>query len=98
MEGQGQLYDPEGNLLYDGNWKDDHYEGNGRLMGVGTDWLKYEGEFRCGKMEGFEEMWFYDGKRYKGQFRNDLSWGRGRMFGKNGEIQNGNWERGNFLS
>jgi hypothetical protein len=41
MEGQGQLYDQQGNLIYDGNWKDDHYEGNGRLMGVGTDWTKY---------------------------------------------------------
>jgi hypothetical protein len=49
-------------------------------------------------MEGFGEMWFYDGKRYKGQFRSDLPWGRGRMFGRNGEIQNGNWERGNFIS
>ncbi len=43
-------------------------------------------------------MWFYDGKRYKGQFRNDFPWGKGRMFSKNGEIQNGIWERGNFIS
>ncbi len=41
MEGQGQLYDPQGNLIYDGGWKDDHYEGTGRLVGVGTDWSKY---------------------------------------------------------
>lgn len=98
MEGQGELYDPTGNLVYEGGWKDDHYEGRGRVMGFGTDWVKYEGEFRCGKMEGFGEMWFYDGKRYKGQFRNDLPWGKGRMFGRNGDIQNGNWERGNFIS
>lgn len=50
MEGQGELYDPMGNLVYEGGWKDDHYEGRGRVMGFGTDWVKYEGEFRCGKM------------------------------------------------
>ena len=43
MEGLGQLYDYQGNLIYDGSWKDDHYDGNGRLMGAGTDWVKYEG-------------------------------------------------------
>jgi hypothetical protein len=25
MEGQGQLYDCEGNLEYEGEWKDDHF-------------------------------------------------------------------------
>ena len=98
MEGQGQLYDYQGNLVYDGAWKDDHYEGSGRLMGSGTDWIKYEGEFRNGKMDGFGEMWFHDGKRYKGQFRDDMPEGKGRMFGRNGEVQNGVWSQGNFVS
>ena len=48
MEGQGQLIDAEGNLIFEGLWKDDHYEGKGRLMGMGEDWIKYEGEFRGG--------------------------------------------------
>ena len=98
MEGQGQLYDYRGGLLYDGEWKDDHYDGTGKLMGSGTDWVKYEGELRSGLMEGFGEMWFNDGKRYKGQFRNDMPDGKGRMFFQNGEVQNGVWDRGNFVS
>ena len=53
MEGQGELIDADGNLVYEGQWKDDHYEGKGRLMGRGTDFTKYEGEFRGGRMEGF---------------------------------------------
>lgn len=98
MQGTGQLFDSQNNLIYDGKWKDDHYEGSGRLMGYDTDWTKYEGQFRCGKMQGFGQMWFRDGKRYKGQFRNDLPSGKGRMFGRNGDIQTGVWEKGNFIS
>ena len=41
-------------------------------------------------------MFFKDGNKYKGDFRNDCPWGRGRMFLKNGEIQIGIWERGQF--
>lgn len=47
-------------------------------------------------MEGFGEMYFRDGNRYKGEFRSDMPWGRGRMFSKNGEILNGRWERGQY--
>jgi hypothetical protein len=43
MEGHGQLYDENGNLVYEGEWKDDHYQGKGKLLGFGTDWIKYEG-------------------------------------------------------
>jgi hypothetical protein len=43
MEGTGQLFDSQSNLIYDGKWKDDHYEGSGRLMGYDADWTKYEG-------------------------------------------------------
>lgn len=49
-------------------------------------------------MEGFGEMFFKDGNRYKGEFRADYPWGKGRMFAKNGEIQAGLWEKGNFIS
>jgi len=43
-------------------------------------------------------MWFHDGKRFKGQFRNDVPSGKGRMFARNGDIQTGIWEKGNFIS
>lgn len=49
-------------------------------------------------MEGFGEMWFHDGRRYKGQFRNDNPHGKGRMFLRNDEIQNGMWDKGSFVS
>ena len=59
---------------------------------------KYEGEFRGGRMEGFGETVFYDGRRFKGQFRNDLPRGKGRIFLNNSDIQNGIWEKGTFVS
>ena len=40
-------------------------------------------------MEGFGEILFKDGKRYKGQFINDLPHGKGRMFLRNNQVQNG---------
>ena len=41
MDGQGQLYDSYGNLVYDGSWKDDHYDGSGRLLTNDEEWSKY---------------------------------------------------------
>jgi hypothetical protein len=40
-------------IEYDGNWKDDVFEGRGTLYGKGCDWIKYEGDFRAGKMDGY---------------------------------------------
>jgi hypothetical protein len=31
-----------------------------------VDWVKYVGDFKAGKMEGFGEMIFKDGNKYKG--------------------------------
>ena len=42
-------------------------------------------------MEGFGEILLKDGKRYKGQFINDLPHGKGRMFLRNNQVQNGIW-------
>lgn len=36
-------------------------------------------------------MFFKDGNKYKGEFRADVPWGKGRMFMKNGDIKNGTW-------
>lgn len=47
-------------------------------------------------MEGFGEMFFRDGNKYKGEFRSDLPWGKGRMLSATGETQVGIWERGQF--
>ncbi len=94
MEGVGQLFDSDGNLEYEGEWKDDHFEGKGKFHNHcgGDDWFKYEGEFRAGNKEGFGELFYKEGSRYKGQFRNNMLWGQGRMFGKNGQmIKGGIW-------
>jgi hypothetical protein len=36
-------------------------------------------------------MFFKDGNRYKGDFRGDTPWGKGRMIMQNGEIKAGIW-------
>ena len=50
MTGRGSLYYADGSVEYDGEWKDDQFEGQGILYGRGCDWTKYEGEFKYGKM------------------------------------------------
>lgn len=44
-------------------------------------------------------MFHKNGNRYKGQFRNNLLWGQGRLFNKNGQVMKaGIWEKGVFIS
>jgi hypothetical protein len=96
MFGNGTLYYPDKSVEYDGEWRDDMFEGRGVLYGKGCDWIKYEGEFKAGKMEGFGVMAFNDGNIYTGAFKNDRPHGRGRMTGRD-IVRTGVWENGKML-
>lgn len=43
MFGSGTLYYSDKSVEYDGEWKDDMFEGRGVLYGKACDWIKYEG-------------------------------------------------------
>lgn len=95
MHGQGKLYDVDGNLEYEGEWKNDCFEGQGTKYSLhGDKWVKYVGAFVQGRIDGFGQMFFADGSKYKGEFKNDLPWGKGRMFLPNGQVKAGIWEKG----
>jgi hypothetical protein len=63
-------------------WKDDIFEGRGVLYGNGCDWIKYEGGFKTGTVDGLGIMVSSDGNVYTGSFKNARPHGRGRILAK----------------
>jgi hypothetical protein len=62
MEGAGRIYDQKGALFYDGQMKNDKYEGFGRIYYKdGTDTI-YEGNFSRGEPNGKGQLLDKDGK------------------------------------
>ncbi len=47
-------------------------------------------------MEGFGEIIYRNGDRYKGEFKHDQPWGKGRMFRTDNSMISGRWEGGVF--
>lgn len=61
-------------IRYEGEWKDDKQDGNGKETWV--DGTYYEGEFRNGVKSGKGILRFPDGDFYKGEFRGNNIEGR----------------------
>ena len=60
-EGFGICIDNKGNK-YAGNWKDDKFNGKGRLISINGDY--YEGNWVSGNIEGHGVFYSYE-KKYK---------------------------------
>lgn len=85
MDGQGTLYDSEGNRLYQGEFAEDQFEGTGKLYSEAGD-LIYEGEFAKGLYEGTGALYYKNGRTsYEGEFAKGLYEGTGVLYYKNGE-------------
>lgn len=84
MDGQGTLYDLEGNLIYQGEFAKDQFEGTGKLYSEAGA-LIYDGEFSKGLYEGTGVLFYESGvSSYAGQFVKGLYEGTGILFYKNG--------------
>lgn len=57
--------------------KDINYE---NVKKVENAWIKYEGEFKKGKMNGFGTIYFENGDRYRGFFKEGLIYGEGSYY------------------
>ena len=80
-EGFGTFIDSKGNK-YIGEWKDDKFNGKGRLFSTKGDY--YEGYFTDGVMEG--RGMFYSkvrGYKYLGEFQNNKFHGKGKLVYEN---------------
>ena len=78
--GFGKLYNDEGRLIYEGEYK------NGLRNGEGTYYyaqgLRYEGDFVNGLREGNGVFYWEDGTRWEGPFKNNEMNGEGKFYDK----------------
>lgn len=68
-EGKGKEY-ILGHLFFEGNFKDNEYDGKGNLYYEGTEQKKYSGKFKYGKYNGKGTLYNEDGKKvYSGEWK-----------------------------
>ena len=96
-DGEGQLYDALGNLVYDGSWKNGKYDGFGRL--IFRDGRTYEGYFKNNKFDGQGKMTYAEDdlsgrKEYEGAWANDRFHGYGVFRWNSGSVYEGNFSEG----
>lgn len=69
---EGKEYDYFGILVYDGEFKNGEYSGNGTLYYDGSSSIKYKGKFRNGNYNGKGVLYNKDGSvRKKAEFKNE---------------------------
>ncbi|CAD8193028.1 unnamed protein product [Paramecium pentaurelia] len=99
-EGFGKLYNAQGIFIYEGQWYNDQYHGNGILFNheVNSQFTKYVGQFQLGYKYGAGIEYYRDGSMYVGNFESDCRNGMGQLTKKNGEKFNGLWLKGKMIS
>lgn len=66
MNGFGKLYYQSGKLAYEGYWKNDLFEGQGKLYNEKPK--KLDDKFDYHNFDGVEEFW----ESYEGNFKEDV--------------------------
>ena len=69
MDGEGQCFDQNGNLLYEGQWKNNLAHGMGTY--IWNEGKKYEGEFMHGKKHGKGRFYLNGELIYEGTWKFD---------------------------
>ena len=77
MAGQGQLYDKDNKLIFDGNYYKNKKFGLGKFIVKDKEY--YEGEFYDDKMEGKGSYHYENGDVWEGNFKNNKKNGVGVM-------------------
>lgn len=79
MNGYGKMIFSSGRVAYEGELKDDKFEGYGILYNEEPE--KSTGQFEYHDFSALGEKWI----RYEGEFHNDIKDGKGKLFLTNGE-------------
>ena len=91
-QGKGNLFTNDNKFNYDGDWKNDKYEGFGTLYDHGE---KYTGDFKNGKFHGMGSFYKLNGDILEGDFfEGNLK--KGKITYKNGDVYEGELENGIF--
>ena len=83
VQGQGKAYDEAGRILYEGNFVNGLYEGQGNQYEEGI--LVYSGEFAGGVYEGQGSKYEDGALVYTGEFSGGVYEGKGTLY-ENGEV------------
>lgn len=89
--GKGTLFLNELGLRLEGTFKEDNFEGFGRVFA--GDRLRYEGEFVKGRLEGNGKEYGEDFS-YEGGFKEGEKHGYGRLLYTNGDVYEGDFKGG----
>ena len=91
---KGNISSFDNKYLYDGEWKNDKFEGSGSL--VTPDGNKYVGQFKNGLFEGKGYFIDHEGNIYDGNFKNGKKWGEGELSMNNGNKYIGTFKEDKF--
>ena len=79
--GKGILVDKDGNIIYEGDFVNDYYEGKGKL--VYEEGVYYIGQFLKGERHGKGILYYKNGNiKYEGDFVHNKKEAMGNIFGK----------------
>ena len=93
--GKGIKYYSNGNILYEGDFINGKFEGNGKLIWEDNDF--YIGQFKYGLFHGKGIEYYSNEKiKYEGDFINDKYEGNGKYIWEDGEYYIGQWKNSLF--
>ena len=84
------MYYSNGNIMYEGDFVNDNYEGNGKY--IWKDGEYYIGQWKNGLSHGKGTVCYSNGDKYEGDWVNDKREGNGKYIRKNGEYYIGQWK------
>ncbi len=79
MDGYGKLYYPSSKLAYEGEWKRNAFNGNGKVYNEEPS--NFQDVFNFENFDELEDNW----DRFEGEFQEDFKEGLGTLFLVNGE-------------
>lgn len=84
-----------GDILYEGQWKDNYQHGKGMIYYPNGN-VEYEGDIEYGVREGYGQRYYPDGTlMYDGWWKGDKFEGKGKFYWPNGVLKyDGEWKDG----
>ncbi|WEK53738.1 MAG: stalk domain-containing protein [Candidatus Cohnella colombiensis] len=94
--GAGKLYYLN-KLWYDGQFREDTLDGQGKLFDQSGSYLRYEGQFKNSKMDGQGNSYSPDGTMlYEGQWSVGLHDGFGVLYNVSGKVYDGHFKQDQY--
>lgn len=99
LNGKAVYYDKNMKIIYSGNWKNNIYNGNGKLYYEKLNEVFYHGFFKNGEFSGFGKIYHKNSKlAYKGYFEKGKFDGKGQLFDLKGNlVLDGYWDNNIFI-